>query len=119
MPSKPPIAGGRKAPKAWDHGRRESRHARGYGTAWEKLRERVMQRDCYLCQPCYRATPQRITPAKEVDHVIPKAKGGTDALDNLEAICVPCHRDKSARDQGKVLRTRPRAFGADGWPLED
>lgn len=99
----------------WNH--RASRQARGYGTAWDKLRKQVLERDCYLCQPCRRA--DRTTLAREVDHIRPKAKGGTDDLENLEAICVPCHRDKSARDQGKVLRTRPRATGADGWPLEE
>lgn len=119
MPNKPPRVGARTASKTWDHGRRESRHARGYGWAWEKLRAQVMERDHRLCQTCWRAKPQRITLAKEVDHKIPKAKGGTDDLENLEAICVPCHRDKSARDQGKVLRTRPRPVGLDGWPIED
>jgi len=103
----------------WNHGRRESRHARGYGRAWEKLRAQVMERDRGLCQPCLRGEPSRVTPAREVDHIRPKAKGGDDSLTNLEAICVPCHRDKSARDQGKVLRTRPRRTGPDGWPIEE
>ena len=105
--------------KGWNHGSRESRHKRGYGRAWEKLRAQVMERDRHLCQPCYRATPQRFTPAREVDHILSKAKGGTDDLSNLQAICAPCHRDKSARDQGKVLRARPRRIAPDGWPMEE
>ena len=116
MPNKPPTVSATAGRKAWDHGRRESRHKRGYGTAWEKLRKRVMARDNYLCQTCYNAKPQRITPAKEVDHKLPKAKGGTDDLDNLAAICVPCHRAKSARDQGKTPR-KTQAYGIDGWPI--
>lgn len=32
----------------------------------------------------------------DVDHVIPKWKGGTDRLDNLRGACSTCHRRKSA-----------------------
>lgn len=105
--------------RPWSHDGRESRHARGYGSAWDRLRRRILERDRYLCQVCFTAAPQRITPAREVDHILPKAKGGTDDPANLRGICVPCHRDKSARDQGKVLRTRPRAIGPDGWWIEE
>src|SRR5690554_3531768 len=105
--------------KAWDHGSRESRHARGYGWQWEKLRERILARDKHLCQVCFAANPQRIKAAREVDHIVPKAKGGTDAESNLQSICVPCHRAKSALDQGKKPRRRKRAFGIDGWPVDE
>ena len=36
--------------------------------------------------------------AKEVDHIITKAKGGTDDPDNLQSLCVQCHREKTARE---------------------
>lgn len=81
MPEAPPVFGRRERKGAWDHGG-QSRHARGYGSAWEKLRLIVLQRDCYLCQPCRRSS--HLKPAREVDHIKPKAQGGTDALDNLE-----------------------------------
>lgn len=116
MPSKPPTAGARDR-KAWDHGRRESRHARGYGKAWEILRKQVLARDRYLCQACYEATPQRITPATQVDHILSKAKGGTDDLENCRALCRTCHDLKTLADQGKSPRRRVR-IGEDGWPIE-
>jgi hypothetical protein len=28
----------------------KSRHERGYGAAWAKLRPQIMERDCSLCQ---------------------------------------------------------------------
>lgn len=91
-----------------------SRHARGYGSAWSKLRLRVLERDSHLCQPCLRK--QRVTPATEVDHIKPKAKGGTDDPGNLEAICSPCHKSKTAIENG----ARPRlTFGEDGWPVQE
>lgn len=75
---------------------RGTRHSRGYGREWEKLRASVLQRDERLCQPCLKAG--KVAPGTEVDHVIPKARGGTDALENLQAICPPCHRAKTARE---------------------
>jgi 5-methylcytosine-specific restriction enzyme A len=99
--------------KAWNHDGR-SRHERGYGAAWVKLRKRILERDKYLCQPCRRQ--QRIVPARQVDHVLPKAKGGTDDPANLQAICDPCHLAKSAEDQGKRLKPRVTT-GNDGWPI--
>ena len=88
-----------------------SRHERGYGSAWIKTRARILQRDGYLCQPCL--TAGRPTPATEVDHITPKAKGGTDEDSNLQSICDDCHKAKTAADEGRTAR---RAIGLDGWP---
>jgi 5-methylcytosine-specific restriction enzyme A len=87
MPNKPPIVGSRTTRRVpWDHGGR-GRIERGYDHRWMKLRLVVLARDQHLCQPCRRA--RRVSPATAVDHIIPKAKGGTDDLANLEAICDP------------------------------
>ncbi|MFK4002956.1 HNH endonuclease [Qipengyuania sp. NPDC077563] len=94
---------------AWSN---KSRQARGYGAKWGRARKAALARDQYLCQPC-RASG-RITPATEVDHILPKAKGGTDHLDNLQSICTPCHINKTTRDNGG--RPRP-TIGLDGWPI--
>ena len=32
----------------------------------------------------------------QVDHVLPKTQGGSDALDNLRTLCVPCHKHFTA-----------------------
>lgn len=74
-----------------------SRQARGYGRLWDALRPRVLRRDKHLCQECRRAG--RATPATTVDHIIPKAHGGTDADTNLESLCWPCHRSKTATER--------------------
>ena len=115
MPKKPPTIGYKSAPrKAWAHPGRESCHKRGYGREWERLREIVLQRDNRLCQPCLRKS--RVTPAAAVDHILAKAKGGSDDLGNLEAICRPCHLDKTMREQGK---RRKRRIDITGWPIEE
>ena len=103
----------------WQHDRR-SRQARGYGRAWDKLRAAALARDLHLCQICARSG--RVTPATEVDHIIPKAKGGADTLENTQSACTPCHRAKTATEaaeaQGRKVRQR-RRIGLDGYPLDD
>ena len=96
---------------AWQH--RGTAHERGYGAAWKKHRAFILRRDCGLCQVC--AGKKRLTLATQVDHIIPKAKGGTDDEENLQSICPDCHRDKSAADRGH--RVKP-TIGLDGWPVE-
>lgn len=89
-----------------------SRHERGYGKAWDKLRLQALTRDKHLCQYCL--PKGRVTPATEVDHRKPKAQGGTDDMANLASTCSPCHKDKTARENGQTVRA---AIGEDGWPL--
>lgn len=97
-----------------------SRHERGYGSAWVKLRAWVKRRDRGLCQPCLRVG--RYTAMSAVDHIVPKSSGGTDTAENLECICDACHRAKTqaeaAAAQGKRLRPKA-AFDRSGrviWP---
>jgi 5-methylcytosine-specific restriction protein A len=114
MPHKPPIAGYKSAPReAWQHNR-ASRHARGYGTAWDHLRKAVMQRDMRLCQPCLRK--DRVTASHAVDHIKPKSKGGTDDPANLQAICRACHLSKTLEDCGRRVKRR---IDVTGWPIDD
>ena len=98
----------------WQHDRR-SRQARGYGARWEKLRAAALARDMHLCQICQREG--RVTPAREVDHITPKAKGGADTLENVQSVCTPCHREKTTREaaeaQGRKVRQR-LAYTPDG-----
>jgi len=67
------------------------------GRPWMRRREQALKRDCYLCQAC--AKRGLITPAREVDHITPLFKGGRDNLENLQALCVDCHREKSREEE--------------------
>ncbi|MGI4856745.1 MAG: HNH endonuclease [Janthinobacterium lividum] len=78
---------------------RGSRHRRGYGAAWIRIRARVLARDNGLCLPCLRAG--RIAPARHVDHIRNKREGGTDDESNLQSICIDCHKAKTARESGR------------------
>lgn len=93
-----------------------SRHARGYGTAWTKLRAIVLAEEP-LCRICKRNG--KVKPASHVDHMTPKAKGGTDHRSNLQALCAEHHTTKTlteaAEAQGRTYKPRP-TFNIDGWP---
>ncbi|MDO3920392.1 HNH endonuclease [Salmonella enterica] len=73
-----------------------SRHQRGYGTDWDKLRSVIWARDKGLCQNHLRNGV--VVPAYCVDHIKPKAHGGTDDPANLECLCKACHASKTARE---------------------
>ena len=87
----------KKESVGWNKTTRTSRHERGYGAQWDKIRIEVLKRDYGLCQPCMKVG--RIHLAQEVDHIISKAEGGTDDMDNLQAIATECHRVKTAADR--------------------
>jgi 5-methylcytosine-specific restriction protein A len=70
------------------------------------MRVRILKRDCGLCQVCLRTGD--ITKADSVDHIVPKAEGGTDDDDNLQSICVPCHTAKTAQESARARRRGDR-----------
>lgn len=63
------------------------------GRPWRRKRERILLRDKYTCQHC-----GVITQELEVDHIINQAQGGSDDDDNLQALCVPCHKVKTQQE---------------------
>ena len=59
----------------------------------KRLRFEILRRDNHTCRYCGGAAPDvKIT----VDHVVPKALGGTDDPSNLVAACEPCNTGKSS-----------------------
>ena len=65
---------------------------------WKRQRELVLTRDCFECAYCGE-------PATEVDHIIPRAKGGGHELENLVACCKRCNGRKGSRSQASFLGT--------------
>ena len=103
MPRRPPThrPAGYKQRKAWATTTRSNKE-RGYSTQWRKIRQAAIRRDQGLCQPCARSG---ITTAfDEVDHILPKSRGGTDNIDNLQCICRACHKVKTGREGAGVGR---------------
>jgi 5-methylcytosine-specific restriction endonuclease McrA len=71
--------------------------SRGYGSAWAKLSKAVVRRDGYVCAYCGRR-------ATTADHVVPKARGGTDDMSNLVAACRSCNGRKGVRISDQARR---------------
>jgi 5-methylcytosine-specific restriction endonuclease McrA len=68
-------------------------------------RRAVFARDDNRCQYCGAA-------AENIDHVVPRSRGGQHVWENVVAACRPCNSRKEARsvhDAGLVLRRRPTA----------
>jgi 5-methylcytosine-specific restriction endonuclease McrA len=76
-------------------------------------RRAVFARDGHRCQYCG-AT------AENIDHVIPRSKGGPHAWDNVVAACRPCNtakRDRMLEDSGMKLRRLPAVPRERTWIL--
>jgi len=76
-------------------------------------RRAVFARDGHRCQYCG-AT------AENIDHVIPRSKGGPHAWDNVVAACRPCNtakRDRMLEDSGMKLRRSPSVPRERTWIL--
>jgi 5-methylcytosine-specific restriction protein A len=78
--------------RASDHARGNA-GARGYDAAWRRKRAIVIARDP-VCTICH----QR--PSTDADHIVPRAQGGSDALENLRGACHACHSQKTVRTDG-------------------
>jgi 5-methylcytosine-specific restriction endonuclease McrA len=116
-----------------------------YKLCWPgHARQRVKERDHGICAGCGLDTVTRhlrrsrpITPrpddaryagpycravwterhAWELDHIVPLADGGTHELVNMQTLCRPCHRAKTAREStGRAQRRKwPNASAAAEW----
>ncbi len=82
IPVEPEGAGG------WGSGRG--------GRPWRRKRAAILVRDEYTCQTCGIITLQL-----EVDHIVNRARGGSDDEANLQALCIPCHKLKTAAESAE------------------
>jgi len=70
---------------------------------WLQLRQMAFERDGERCAYC-----NAVDGPFEVDHIVPRIKGGEDVLDNVAVACRSCNRAKRDRegDDWGVLRER-------------
>lgn len=55
-------------------------------------KKNIIKRDNHQCQYCGRKTGMMTT-----DHIVPRARGGTDSWDNLVCACLECNNRKGNR----------------------
>ncbi|HSG78853.1 MAG TPA: HNH endonuclease [Acidimicrobiia bacterium] len=74
-------------------------------------RRAVFARDESTCQYCGRT-------AENIDHVLPRSRGGTHTWENVAAACRPCNTrkgDRTPEEAGMKLARAPRAPRENGW----
>lgn len=66
----------------------------------KRLRFEILRRDGHTCRYCGRSAPEvKLT----VDHVVPRALGGSDDPTNLVTACAECNAGKSSAQAGDEL----------------
>lgn len=101
----------------------ESRHKRGYGNAWDKLRKDILKRDNGMCQ-CEQCRGLKLK-GNEVHHIVSKDRAKTlgwtaqetDNPLNLQCVNTECHKRITAAEQGRMLKPKIK-IGLDGYPIE-
>lgn len=88
-------------PTGWRKLAGQSKAQRGYGTKdWDAIRTRVLDRARWGCAFVGRGNVTRCgVTATHVDHIIPKAQGGTDDDANLQALCAHHHAIKTGKER--------------------
>jgi len=77
----------------------------GYKGDWLRIRAQVLKEEP-VCRMCGQE------PSVTVDHIVPRARGGTDDRSNLQALCGDCRRAKDARDAAEGKRLAKEALGS-------
>jgi hypothetical protein len=71
--------------------------------ASNKVRFEVFKRDKFQCQYCGRTPPGIVL---ELDHIMPRSKGGKDIVENYLTSCFQCNRGKGK----KLLTDLPKSM---------
>ncbi len=87
--------------------------------SWQEQRFKALRRDNYTCQDCgdkYSTTYKGLSGIEiedemdgklEVDHIKPVSIGGDGLdLDNLQTLCIKCHRKKTKSDMKVISKFR-------------
>jgi ATP adenylyltransferase len=79
----------KRGKRIWQHRKASAGYISG------TLRYEVLKRARFRCELCGVSADVR---ALEVDHIVPRSRGGTDDPDNLQALCYRCNAMKRDRD---------------------
>lgn len=84
--------------------RREERPSaarRGYGARWRRVRAMFLAAHPICCDP-FGLHSERVVAATDVDHVVPRRRGGADVEDNFQSLCHGCHSHKTQLELGRA-----------------
>jgi hypothetical protein len=86
--------------------RRARRFAAGGSHTTADIEFLLIEQDHRCANPYCRADLTAVK--KEIDHRQPLARGGSDAIDNLQWLCAPCNRRKHAKPMDEWLAAEER-----------
>ena len=69
-----------------------------YGKGWAKISAKVIARDGGVCQL---QLPGCTQIAKTADHILPRARGGSNVPTNLRAACLHCNVVRGNKERAK------------------
>lgn len=69
----------------------------------------MLLRDNYQCCDCKRVVTGR---AAHVDHIVPKAAGGSDEITNLVTRCVSCHSKREGWHATRMGKAKTAGLAA-------
>ena len=90
------------------------RYARMRRPTVRLTRRNLMLRDSFTCQYCAR---RRSVRDLDIDHVMPRSRGGPDSWDNLVTACQPCNRRKGRRTPKEASMPLSRRPVAPRWSM--
>jgi len=68
----------------------------------QKQKEEILKRDGYRCVVCGKGRADDVE--LQVDHIIPKDKGGKATIENGQTLCAPHNFQKKNHDQTEMLK---------------
>ena len=79
------------------------------GAVPTSVRQEVMERDQWKCVRC--GAGDRLS----IDHIVPRTKGGSNAIENLRVLCTRCNSAKGNRDASAINEPyMPQIIGMNG-----
>lgn len=84
---------------------------------WKAARRKCIERDGHRCRKCRSST------GLEAHHIVERANGGADDLDNLVTLCSLCHDEITEFDLGSIsfecwLKIPPARHLVAVWAME-
>jgi len=69
-------------------------------------KDMILKSQNYMCARCNKIDLSKSVP--HFDHIIPLSLGGTDSLNNRQALCGTCHSEKTREDRGRIAEIKRR-----------